>query len=84
MIDLINSYKPVVANFSETTCFEHPNLKSKEKKNVVTGTIKTYGCPKGSVCNLNRGLFAWFNSSYQANQTLGFQNSSQSIYHGRL
>lgn len=85
VIDLINSYKPVLANFSETTCFEHPNFGSKGRKaNVVAGTIKTYGCPKGSVCNLQRGQFAWFNNSYQANQTLGLSNTSQSIYNGKI
>lgn len=64
VIDLINSYKPVVVNYTETTCFKHPGLsRDGARTNIVSGIIQTYSCPKGGVCNLQMDEIAWFNSA---------------------
>ena len=53
VFQLINAYKPVHTNFTQTTCFQHPGINN--VTNVVSGTIQTYQCPTGSICNLQAG-----------------------------
>lgn len=61
VFQMINSYKPVTTNFSFTTCFLHPGID--KITNVVSGTIQTYQCPSGSICNLQNGKYAWVNTT---------------------
>ena len=61
VIQTAAAYRPIVNNYTETVCYAHPNSTTAEGGVV----IRTFKCPRGSVCAVGGRQEAWLNMEHQ-------------------
>jgi hypothetical protein len=63
VIQTAAAYRPIINNFTQTTCYQHPNSTA----SLQDGVIRSFKCPRGSICGVNLKQQAWLNMDYQVN-----------------